>query len=75
MAGHDIISHTNLPIRTAQDPSGNTHKPEDHREDSVGLQGEDEEGEERKAPDDQIKSESRVVCPTCGASAGEVGCS
>lgn len=55
-----IVACADLPVRAAKDPGGDGDEEEDEGKDDVGLEGEDEEGEQRKAPDDQIERHDGV---------------
>lgn len=56
-----IIAATSLEVGSGKDPYSNHGEEEDTREDDVCLQGEDEEGEESEAPDDQEERNDGVV--------------
>jgi len=61
MSCHNIIPTGNLPIRTSQHPSGRRDTTEDAGKHEVNTAGEDEEGEESEAPDDEVESKGSVV--------------
>lgn len=48
-------------VRAGEDPDRACRGSEDHREHGIHLQREDEEGEQREAPDDEVDAHDRVV--------------
>ena len=61
MSRHHIIPTCDLPVRAAQHPARHRDKPKDPREHRVCLEREDEEREQREAPDDQVDGECGIV--------------
>ena len=55
-----VLALRDLPVRGRQDPAGRRDEQEDGGEDGVDLAGEDEEGEEGEAPDDQVQGDGVV---------------
>ena len=58
------IARSNFPVRGAQKPRANVHQKEDQSKHHVRFQCEKEEREKRKAPYNQVESNSRIVADT-----------
>ncbi|MCJ1409382.1 paralemmin 3 [Ptychographa xylographoides] len=65
-----IITDSDAPVSCGEDERSGRHEAENTREDDVRLEREDEEGEQRKAPDKEIQRDSGIVSDRGGALGG-----
>lgn len=56
-----VVTPADLPIGGAEHPAGDRDEQENAGKDAVGLEREDEVGEQRETPDDQVQGDDGVV--------------
>lgn len=61
VTSHSVITSTDFEVSTGEDVDGNGSETEDTSKDGVGLEREDEVGDESETPDDKVKSNGVVV--------------